>query len=141
MDEQAVQRGLGKLSQMRGPAATGAIKAVIDGGGFGSELAALAAEFAFARVWDRPGLDAKYRSLVTISVLATEGRMGELRNHIDAGLNHGLTSAELEEAFMQISVYAGLPAAWSALGVAQEVMAERAAAADHPVTTCGIVSS
>jgi 4-carboxymuconolactone decarboxylase len=117
---------------MRGPAAAGAIRAMIDGGGFGSELGALAAEFAFAGVWDRPGLDAKYRSLVTIAVLATEGRSGELRNHIEAGLNHGLSSAELEEAFMQIGVYAGLPAAWTALHVAQEVMAARAAAEDRP---------
>jgi alkylhydroperoxidase/carboxymuconolactone decarboxylase family protein YurZ len=132
MNEQAVKKGLNKLSQMRGPAAAEAIQAVIDDGGFGAGLAALAAEFAFARVWDRPGLDAKYRSLVTISVLATEGRIGELRNHISAGLNHGLTSAELEEAFMQIGAYAGLPAAWSALLVAQEVIAERAATTDQP---------
>jgi 4-carboxymuconolactone decarboxylase len=123
MSEQMVQRGLDKLSQMRGPAAAGAIKAVIDDGGFGSELGALAAEFAFARVWDQPGLEAKHRSLVTIAVLATQGRMGELRNHIEVGLSHGLTTAELEAAFMQIAAYAGLPAGWSALRLAQELIA------------------
>jgi 4-carboxymuconolactone decarboxylase len=125
MSEQMVQRGLDKLSQMRGPAAAGAIKAVIDDGGFGSDLGALAAEFAFARVWDQPGLEAKHRSLVTIAVLAAQGRMGELRNHIEVGLNHGLTTAELEAAFMQIAAYAGLPAGWSALRAAQEVIARQ----------------
>ena len=130
MSEEMVQRGLDKLSQMRGPAAAEAIKAVIDGGGFGSDFGALAAEFAFGRVWDRPGLDARYRSLVTIAVLAAQGRMGELRNHIEVGLNHGLTAGELEEAFLQIAVYAGLPAGWSALRVAQEEMARRVPPAD-----------
>jgi 4-carboxymuconolactone decarboxylase len=131
MSEEMMQRGLGKLSQMRGPAAAEAIKAVIDDGGFGSDFGALAAEFAFARVWDRPGLDSRYRSLVTIAVLAALGRMGELRNHIEIGLNHGLTAPELEEAFMQIAVYAGLPAGWSALRVAQELMARREPTADR----------
>jgi 4-carboxymuconolactone decarboxylase len=130
MSEQMVQRGLDKLSRMRGPAAAEAIKAVIDDGGFGSDFGALAAEFAFGRVWDRPGLDARYRSLVTIAVLAAQGRMGELRNHIEVGLNHGLTAGELEEAFLQIAVYAGLPAGWSALRVAQEEMARREPTAD-----------
>jgi alkylhydroperoxidase/carboxymuconolactone decarboxylase family protein YurZ len=131
MSEEMVQRGLDKLSQMRGPAAAGAIKAVIDEGGFGSDFGALAAEFAFARVWDRPGLDARYRSLVTIGVLAALGRMGELRNHIEIGLNHGLTESELEEAFMQIALYAGLSAGWSALRVAQELVTRREPAADR----------
>jgi 4-carboxymuconolactone decarboxylase len=130
MSEEMVQRGLDKLSRMRGPAAAEAIKAVIDDGGFGSDFGALAAEFAFGRVWDRPGLDARYRSLVTIAVLAAQGRMGELRNHIEVGLNHGLTAGELEEAFLQIAVYAGLPAGWSALRVAQEEMARRVPPAD-----------
>jgi 4-carboxymuconolactone decarboxylase len=130
MSEEMVQRGLDKLSRMRGPAAAEAIKAVIDDGGFGSDFGALAAEFAFGRVWDRPGLDARYRSLVTIAVLAAQGRMGELRNHIEVGLNHGLTAGELEEAFLQIAVYAGLPAGWSALRVAQEEMARRDPTAD-----------
>jgi 4-carboxymuconolactone decarboxylase len=130
MSEEMVQRGLDKLSRMRGPAAAEAIKAVIDDGGFGSDFGALAAEFAFGRVWDRPGLDARYRSLVTIAVLAAQGRMGELRNHIEVGLNHGLTAGELEEAFLQIAVYAGLPAGWSALRVAQEEMARREPTAD-----------
>jgi 4-carboxymuconolactone decarboxylase len=57
--------------------------------------------------------------------------MGELRNHIEVGLNHGVTAAELEEAFMQIAAYAGLPAGWSALRVAQEVMAGREPTADR----------
>jgi alkylhydroperoxidase/carboxymuconolactone decarboxylase family protein YurZ len=119
------QRGLDKLSRMRGPVAADGVRAVIEEGGFGAELGALAAEFAFARVWDRDGLDARYRSLVTIAVLATSGRMGELRNHIEIGLNHGLSVVELEEAFLQISIYAGLPAAWSAMRLAREILAER----------------
>jgi alkylhydroperoxidase/carboxymuconolactone decarboxylase family protein YurZ len=124
VDEPA-QRGLDKLSRMRGPAAADGVRSVIEEGGFGADLAALAAEFAFGRVWDRDGLESKYRSLVTIAVLATSGRMGELRNHIEIGLNHGLSTVELEEALLQISIYAGLPAAWSALRLAREVVAER----------------
>jgi 4-carboxymuconolactone decarboxylase len=125
MSDEDLQGGLAKLSQMRGPGAADAISAVIDGGGFGAALGALATEFAFGKVWTRPGLDAKSRSLVTIGVLAGQGRQGELLNHIEIGLNNGLTPAELEEAFLQIAAYAGLPAAWSSLRLAQELLAQR----------------
>jgi alkylhydroperoxidase/carboxymuconolactone decarboxylase family protein YurZ len=125
----AVQDGLDQLSRMRGPAAAAAIGDVIDSEDFGSELGAFATEFAFARIWRRPGLDAKSRSLVTIGVLAGQGRLGELGNHLDAGLNHGLTVEELEEVLLQIAAYAGLPAAWSAFRRAQDVLAQRAAGA------------
>jgi 4-carboxymuconolactone decarboxylase len=123
--ESIVQQGLDQLSRMRGPDAAKAIGDVIDGGGFGSQLGAMAAEFAFARTWTRPGLDPRSRSLVTIGVLAGQGRLGELGNHIDAGLTNGLTLEELEEVLMQIAVYAGLPAAWSGFRCAQEILAER----------------
>lgn len=126
MSEDAVRQGLAKLAEIRGQAAADGLGAVIESGGFGSDLAAFAAEVAFARVWGRPGLEDKYRSLVTIGVLAATGRIEELRKHIQIGLNNGLTPTELEEAFLQISVYAGLPAAWSALQEAQGVLAQRA---------------
>jgi alkylhydroperoxidase/carboxymuconolactone decarboxylase family protein YurZ len=127
MIDPAVREGLDKLTRMRGPAVSQAMADLIDGGGFGSQFAALAAEFAFARVWDRPGLDARSRSLVTIGVLAGQGRLAELSNHIDAGLNHGLTPEEIEEVLIQIGVYAGLPAAWSGLNCAQDILGRRAA--------------
>lgn len=125
MSDEDVRQGLAKLAKMRGLRASEGIGAVVESGGLGADLAAFAAEYAFARVWDRPGLDARSRSLVTIGVLAGLGRTGELRNHIDAGLNHGLTTAELEEVLLQVAVYAGLPAAWSALREAQSVVAQR----------------
>lgn len=126
MSDERIAQGLAKLASMRGIDAANGIRAVMDDRGLGSDLAALASEFAFAQVWDRPGpLDDKYRSLVTIAVLATAGRLTELRSHVEIALNHGLSLEELDQALLQIAIYAGLPAAWATLKEAQAVLSSR----------------
>jgi len=40
-------------------------------------------------VWNRPGLDLKYRSLVVVSVLAATGHNEELKTHLRGALNLG----------------------------------------------------
>ncbi len=77
-------------------------------------------------VWQRPGLPAAQRSLMSISVLGALGRMEELRIHVGMGLDNGLTRGEICEALMQLGIYAGMPAAVAAFRVASAVFAERA---------------
>ena len=77
------------------------------------------------RVWTRDGLEPRYRSLSTISVLTALGRMGPLREHIGLGLDNGLTAREICEALMQCAVYAGFPSCVEAMEVAAEVFEER----------------
>ncbi len=77
-------------------------------------------EHCFAAVWARPGLERATRSIITISVLAALGRMEELKSHIRMGLNNGLTRDQLKELFLHVGVYAGAPAAVSAVRAAME---------------------
>ncbi|GAA5231807.1 4-carboxymuconolactone decarboxylase [Verticiella sediminum] len=83
---------------------------------------------AWGAVWGRPGLSLKHRSLVTVSVLVATGRRQELKGHIRGLLNNGWTVAELQEILLHCACYCGMPAAVDGFRVAQEVLAERAAA-------------
>ena len=81
-------------------------------------------ETAWGSVWSRPGLDRKTRSMVTIAILAALGRYDELRLHVRATENTGVSKAEVAELLMHAAVYAGVPAANSAFHHAREVYAE-----------------
>lgn len=79
-------------------------------------------EHVWGGLWNRPGLDLRYRSLVVVSTLAATGHMNELRTHLRGALNLGWTPDELREALLQIGGYAGFPAAVEALRVLSEVV-------------------
>ena len=80
-----------------------------------------AIEHIWGGLWNRPGLDLKYRSLVVVSVLAAIGQTQELKPHLHGALNLGWTVDELREALLQIGGYAGFPAAHKALDVLGEI--------------------
>jgi 4-carboxymuconolactone decarboxylase len=81
-------------------------------------------ETAWGSVWSRPGLDRKTRHLITLAMLAALGKEQELALHVRATQNSGVTPDELKEVFMQVAVYAGVPAANTAFSVAKKVYAE-----------------
>ena len=81
-----------------------------------------AIEHVWGGVWNRPGLDLKYRSLVVVSVLAAIGQNEELKTHLRGALNLGWTVDELREALLQIGAYAGFSAAHEALDVLSEIV-------------------
>ena len=76
-------------------------------------------EVAWGSVWARPGLDRRTRSLITIAVLAALGRSEELALHLRASRNTGATPEQIAEALLHVAVYAGIPAANTALAVAK----------------------
>src|SRR4029077_12011766 len=84
-----------------------------------------AIEHVWGGVWNRPGLELKYRSLVVGSVLAAIGQNQELKTHLRGALNLGWTVDELREALLQIGGYAGFPAAHEALRVLSEIVTQR----------------
>lgn len=96
----------------------------LDAGGFGGAMTSLAAEFAFARVWARDGLERKQRSLVTIGVLIAQRQVAELKNHFRIAVANGLTRRELEEAVLQAVPYCGFPATATASAALIEVLRE-----------------
>jgi 4-carboxymuconolactone decarboxylase len=81
-------------------------------------------EYAWGRVWTRPGLDRRTRSAVTLTALVALGHLAELELHLRAALRNGLTREEVVEVLLQSAVYCGVPAANAAFGVAQRVLAE-----------------
>jgi 4-carboxymuconolactone decarboxylase len=81
-------------------------------------------EHAWAAVWSRPGLDRRTRSMLTIAMLATLGRLDELGAHIRATRNTGVSQDEVKEVLLQVAVYAGAPAANSAFAVAKRMYQE-----------------
>jgi 4-carboxymuconolactone decarboxylase len=79
-------------------------------------------EHAWGGVWTRDGLARRERSIATLSVLTALGREGELAIHVRGALNNGLTAEEIREILLHTAVYAGVPAANAAMGVAQRVL-------------------
>jgi 4-carboxymuconolactone decarboxylase len=79
---------------------------------------------AWGDVWARPGLDRRTRSMLTVALLAALHCEGELPMHIRAAIGNGVTPEELTEVLLHTSVYAGVPAANAAFGIAQRVLAE-----------------
>lgn len=79
---------------------------------------------AWADVWDRPGLDRRTRSAITLGLLVALRAEHELPMHVRAARRHGLTAAEIAEVLLHASVYAGLPAANRAFAIADEVLRE-----------------
>lgn len=79
---------------------------------------------AWGQIWTRPGLDIRTRSMLTIGMLAALGKDGELKLHIRATRNTGVTRDEVKEILMQAAVYAGVPAGNHAIALARTVYAE-----------------
>ncbi|MBY8885872.1 4-carboxymuconolactone decarboxylase [Streptomyces sp. PTM05] len=80
--------------------------------------------YAWGEVWNRPGLDRRTRSVITLTALVAGGHLKELAFHVRAALRNGLAPAEIGEVLLQTAVYCGVPAANSAFAVAQRVIAE-----------------
>ena len=77
---------------------------------------------AWGDVWQRPGLDLKTRSLITVAMLTALGKQHELKGHVRGALNNGVTPAELQEVLLHAAVYCGAPAAAEAFRTAAEVV-------------------
>lgn len=77
---------------------------------------------AWGDVWQRPGLDMKTRSLVTLALLAALGKQHELKGHVRGALNNGATAQEIQEVLLHTSIYCGVPTAVDAFRSAAEVI-------------------
>lgn len=91
---------------------------------FDRDFQAYLTDHVWGAVWARPGLGRRERSLITVALLAALGHDRELALHVRAARQHGLSEAEIAEALMHTGVYAGVPAANHAMGIAKEVLAE-----------------
>jgi 4-carboxymuconolactone decarboxylase len=91
---------------------------------FDADFQRIITEGAWGTIWARPGLDRKTRHMLTLAMLAALGKHDELAMHIRATTNTGVSSDEVKEVLLQVSVYAGVPAANSAFAIAKRVYHE-----------------
>ncbi len=126
-DETRLERGRRKLAEIDGEGGERVVAALA---GIAPDFADYLLEFPFGDIYARPGLGLREREIATIAALAALGNAApQLRVHIEAGLNVGLTREEIVETLMQMAVYAGFPAALNGLFAAKEVFAARDAEA------------
>src|ERR1700755_1948620 len=88
---------------------------------FNGEFQALITRYAWGEIWTRPGLPRHTRSLLTIGLMVALNRGDELRLHLRAGANNGVTVAEIREVLLHCAIYCGVPAANAAFHAAKEV--------------------
>lgn len=82
-------------------------------------------EYVWSRIWARPGLSRKSRSIANLAMLTALNRPHELKLHVHAALNNGLTRAEIGEVLLQAGIYCGIAAAQDSFAIAQEAFRER----------------
>lgn len=99
-------------------------RAAANADGFSQPLQDLVTEYCWGAVCGREGLPLKTRSMINLAMIATLNRPHELATHIRGALTNGVSQEEIREIFLQVGVYAGIPAAVDSFRVAKAVFVE-----------------
>lgn len=116
------ERGLKLLGEMLGAERTEATRQLWQS--ISPDFESYLLEFLFGEIWQRPTLDLRTRSLITIASLASLGRPLALELNLRMALNNGATKEDITETLLQVAPFAGFPACWEALTVANRVFKE-----------------
>lgn len=117
------ERGVEKLREIDGQHGLDVIESLRD---ISPDLGRYIVEFAFGDVYSRPWLSPRHRQLVTVGALTAFGDTApQLRVHIGAALNVGLSRAQVIEALIHTVSYAGFPRVLNVMNVAREVFEDR----------------
>jgi 4-carboxymuconolactone decarboxylase len=84
----------------------------------------LVTDFCWGGIWTRPGLDRRSRSILNLGILAAANRPDELAGHIKGAVANGVTKQEIQECFLQVAIYLGMPAGLGCFRVAKKVFDE-----------------
>lgn len=123
MSNQRYVQGLAKLTEIDGEAGEKVISSLAN---ICPDLGKYIIEYPFGDIYQREGLDLKTRELVTVAALTALGHcQPQLNVHINGALNVGCAPQEIVEVILQMSVYAGFPAALNGMFIAKAVFAER----------------
>ena len=121
-DNDRFERGHALLNKIHGTTGQNVLKGISD---VSPDLSKFITEYAYSDIYSRKALGMRERQIATISSLITLGdAASELKVHMKAGLNVGLTKEELIEIILQMSLYAGFPRAIHAIKVAKELFEE-----------------
>jgi 4-carboxymuconolactone decarboxylase len=122
MNSRAV-KGVAEFKRVLGEQGEDVLRSLAD---ISPDLARLVVEYPFGDIYSRPGLDFRTRELVAVAALATLGNARpQLKMHIHGALNVGCTREEVLEVILQMSIFAGFPAALNSVSAAREVFEER----------------
>ena len=78
--------------------------------------------WCFGDVWQRPGLDRKTRSMITLAALTALSKPNQLKAHVQGALANGVTVEEIREILLHTCVYSGVPTGVEAFSAAKEVL-------------------
>lgn len=118
MRDEDVERGMAFFRETHPEAAEAMSTALA---GVARDLMRYAAAFPFGALYQRDQLPKRERQIATLSMLAALGALPQLKVHIGIALSIGMTREEIVEIFLQLSAYAGFPAAINAALAAKEV--------------------
>jgi 4-carboxymuconolactone decarboxylase len=79
---------------------------------------------AWGEAWTRPGLDRRTRSCIRLAILTALRAENEIPMHVRAAVRNGLEPEEILEVLIHTAVYAGVPAANSAVALANKTLEE-----------------
>jgi 4-carboxymuconolactone decarboxylase len=122
MDKAMHDKGLAVRRAVLGDAYVDNAMKTVDA--FNQPLQDLLNEYCWGAIWGREGLPRKTRSMLNLAMISVLNRPHELRAHLRGALNNGLTREEISEVFLQVAVYAGMPAGVDAFRIAREFFAE-----------------
>ncbi len=114
--------GLNLRRDMWGPAGSDDQLAAVNS--FNGPFQDAITRYCFGEVWNRPVLDRKTRSMLTIAMLAVLAKPNQLRVHVRGAIANGCSVDEIREVLMHVMIYGGVPAAADAFGNAEAVLSE-----------------
>ncbi len=126
MSNEKFEKGLALRKQVLG--AEYVEKSMASADSFSMPMQELSTEYCWGHVWTRPGLQLRERSLINIAMISALNRPHELKLHVKAALNNGLTREQIREVILQVAVYCGVPAGIDSTRIAREAFAELDAA-------------
>ena len=88
------------------------------------EFQDLLTRYAWGEIWTRPALEQKTRRLITIAMMVALNRDEELRLHLRAARDAGVSGDEVKEVLLQAAVYCGVPAGNAAFRSAMEIFGQ-----------------
>lgn len=89
------------------------------------EMMAILQKYIFGEVFTVGELDIKTREMITVTSLAVQQTLPQLKAHIGGAMNAGATPIELREAIYQLAPFIGFPKTLNALSVLNEVFKEK----------------
>ncbi len=89
---------------------------------FNEEFQQILTEYCWGKVWGRPTLSDRERSLINLGMISALNRGTEFKAHVRGALRNGCTAAEIRDTLLQVAIYCGVPAGVEAFRLAREVL-------------------